>query len=98
MSAITIRNIDESVVTAIKRRAADHGLSMEEEVRRLLLATYFDDRQERGRTWARRQLQKLEHRELPVARVSSVAEIRAMRRERTAGLERASKKDDERRR
>jgi plasmid stability protein len=98
MSAITIRNIDDSVVTAIKRRAADRGLSMEEEVRRLLVATYFDDRQERGRAWARRQLGRLEHRELPIARVSSAEEIWAMRRERTAGLERSSKKDDERRR
>jgi plasmid stability protein len=30
MSAITIRKLDDAVVTAIKRRAADNGISMEE--------------------------------------------------------------------
>src|ERR1700737_4771054 len=98
MAAITIRNVDDSVVAAIKRRAADRGVSMEEEIRRLLLATYFDDRQERGRKWAWRQLERLQRRDLPVAKVSSVEEIRAMRRERTARLERISKKRNERRR
>jgi antitoxin FitA len=98
MAAITIRNIDDSVVTAIKRRASDHGVSMEEEIRRLLLATYFDDRQERGRKWARRQLERLERHELPVAGVSSVEEIRAMRREQTERLEHISKKRNERHR
>jgi plasmid stability protein len=91
MAAITIRNVDDSVVTAIKRRAADQGVSMEEEIRRLLLATYFDDRQERGRKWAWRQLERLERRDLPIAKVSSVEEIRAMRRERTERLDRISK-------
>ena len=32
MSAITIRNLDDAVVAAIKRRAADNGVSMEEEI------------------------------------------------------------------
>jgi plasmid stability protein len=98
MGAITIRNIDETVVAAIKRRAADHGISMEEEIRQLLLATYFDDRQDRGRKWAMRQLEKLQRRELPMAKVSSVEEIRAMRRERIARLDRISGKRNERRR
>lgn len=31
MDAITIRNLDDAVVAAIKRRAADNGLSMEED-------------------------------------------------------------------
>jgi plasmid stability protein len=48
MATITIRNVDASVLDAIKRRSADHGVSMEEEIRRLLRATYFGDRQERG--------------------------------------------------
>jgi plasmid stability protein len=98
MGAITIRNLDDAVVAAIKRRAADNGLSMEEEIRRLLASTYFDDRQERGREWARRQLERLQRGELPIAKISSVDEIRAMRQERTEHLERVSKGRNERRR
>ena len=82
MRAITIHNIDDSVETAIQRRAADHGVSIEEEIRRLLLATYIDGRQEQGRQWALRQLERLNRHELPIARVSSADEIRAMRRGR----------------
>jgi len=59
MGAITIRNLDDAVVTAIKRRATDNGISMEEEVRRLLASTYADARQRRGRDWAWRQLERL---------------------------------------
>jgi len=91
MGAIIIRNLDVGVVTAIKRRAANNGVSMEEEIRRLLASTYSDDRQERGREWARRQLQRLKRGELPAAKVSSVEEIRAMRNERTKHLQRMAK-------
>jgi plasmid stability protein len=98
MGAITIRNLDDVVVSAIKRRAADHGISMEEEIRQLLASTYCDDRQVRGREWAKRQLERLKRGELPVADISSVAEIRAMRRERTKHLERISKARHARRR
>ena len=48
MGAITIRNLDDSVVSAIKRKAAEHGVSMEEEVRTLLASTYSEDRQRRS--------------------------------------------------
>ena len=98
MGAIIIRNLDIAVVTAIKRRAANNGVSMEEEIRRLLASTYSDDRQERGRGWARRQLQRLKRGELPVAKVSSVEEIRAMRNERTRHLQRMAKGRNGRRR
>jgi plasmid stability protein len=92
MGAITIRGLDEAVITAIKRRAGDQGVSMEEEVRRLLQATYVDERQARGRAWARRQLERLKRGELPKADMSSVDEIRRMRQERTDELERRSRK------
>ena len=36
MAALTIRNLDESIKSAIRVRAAQHGISMEEEARRLL--------------------------------------------------------------
>jgi plasmid stability protein len=98
MGAITIRNLDVALVRAIKRRAADKGLSMEEEVRRLLASTYSEDRQARGREWARRQLERMKRGELPIAKVSSVEEIRLMRQERTEQLERAAKERNERRR
>ena len=92
MGAITIRGLDDAVVAAIKRRAGDHGVSMEEEVRRLLQATYADDRQARGRAWAKRQLERLRRGELPKADISSVEEIRRMRQERTDELDRRSRK------
>jgi plasmid stability protein len=98
MAAITIRNLDDKVVAAIKRRAASSGVSMEEEIRKLLALTYSDDRQERGREWATRQLRRLKRGELPRARISSVAELQTMRRERTERLRRASKGRNERHR
>jgi plasmid stability protein len=87
MGAITIRNLDDSVVSAIKRQAAEHGVSMEEEIRGLLTSLYNDDQQRRGQDWAKRQLERLERGELPKADISSVEEIRRMREERTQQIE-----------
>ncbi|RME57138.1 plasmid stabilization protein [Candidatus Parcubacteria bacterium] len=36
MAALTIRNIDEKLKQALRLQAAEHGISMEEEVRRIL--------------------------------------------------------------
>lgn len=36
MAALTIRNIDDAVKQALRIRAAKHGVSMEEEARRIL--------------------------------------------------------------
>lgn len=36
MAMLTIRNIDDSLKSQLRIRAAEHGLSMEEEVRRIL--------------------------------------------------------------
>lgn len=36
MAAITIRNVDHAIKVALRVRAAQHGVSMEEEVRRIL--------------------------------------------------------------
>lgn len=83
MGAITIRNLDDEVVAAIKRRAADNGISMEEEVRRILSSLYNGDGQERGRQWARRQLERLQRGELPKGGDDTVRLIREMRRDRT---------------
>jgi plasmid stability protein len=89
MGAITIRGLDDAVVAAIKRQAGNQGVSMEEEIRRLLQATYADDRDARGREWAKRQLARLRRGELPKLEGSSVETIRAMRRERDEQLMRA---------
>jgi plasmid stability protein len=86
MGAITIRGLDHAIVAAIKRRAGEQGISMAEEVRRLLQATYADDPQVRGRAWALRQLERLRRGELPKADISSVETIRMMREERDQQL------------
>lgn len=39
MSSITIRNLDDSLKTSLRLRAARHGLSMEQEVRNILQVT-----------------------------------------------------------
>lgn len=36
MPSISVRQLDEETVAALRRRAAAHGVSMEEEVRRIL--------------------------------------------------------------
>lgn len=43
MASITIRNLDERVKTGLRVRAAEHGRSMEEEVRRILGAAVEAD-------------------------------------------------------
>jgi plasmid stability protein len=39
MASLTIRNLDEEAKRALRIRAAQHGISMEEEARRILKAT-----------------------------------------------------------
>lgn len=89
MGALTIRNVPGQLIAAIKRRAADGGVSMEHEIRRLLHATYADDRDAKGRAWARRQLTRLKRGELPKTSGDSSAAIRAMRKERTDRISKA---------
>lgn len=43
LASITIRNLDERVKTGLRVRAAVHGCSMEEEVRRILRVAVEDD-------------------------------------------------------
>jgi plasmid stability protein len=86
MGTITVRNLDDATISAIKRRAADNGISMEEEIRRLLASIYSDDQQRRGQEWAKRQLERLKRGELPKAKTGSVETIREMRDERDRQL------------
>jgi plasmid stability protein len=46
MSSITIRNLDESVKTRLRLRAARHGCSMEQEVRQILQQTVAPEQRE----------------------------------------------------
>ena len=85
MGALTIRNLDDAVVAAIKRRAGERGISMEEEIRRLLASTYRGD-QLPQKEWARRQIERLKRGELPKSRTDSVDDIRAGREERTSRI------------
>jgi antitoxin FitA len=48
MATLTIRNVDESLKTALRVRAARHDRSMEEEVRHLLRQAVTADRAEGG--------------------------------------------------
>ncbi len=43
MASITIRNLDESIKTRLRVRAAHHKRSMEEEVRKILRAALADE-------------------------------------------------------
>lgn len=45
MAQLLIRNLDDSVVEALKRRAAMNGRSLAEEVRRTLTAATISDRE-----------------------------------------------------
>lgn len=39
MATLTIRNVDDRVKHELRKRAAEHGVSMEQEVRRILTET-----------------------------------------------------------
>jgi plasmid stability protein len=40
MSTITVRDFEDALIAATKRRAADNGMSIEEEIRRILTSIY----------------------------------------------------------
>lgn len=86
MGTITIRRLDDTVIEAIKRRAAQAGRSMEEEARRSLQEAYTGDQLQRQREFAARQLARLRNGELPRSTVDSVEIIRQMREERDEQL------------
>ena len=45
MAQFTVRNLEDDVKAGLKRRAAQHGFSMEEEVRQILRNAVNGDRQ-----------------------------------------------------
>lgn len=46
MTSITIRRLDDELKSQLKHRAAEHGCSMEEEVRRILRDTLSRERKQ----------------------------------------------------
>ena len=62
MASITIRNLDDSLKEALRRRAAGNGRSMEEEVRKILHAEVYRDSRRTGEglgTWMARRFSEI---------------------------------------
>jgi plasmid stability protein len=90
MGTITIRRLDDAVIEAIKRRAADAGRSMEEEARQALQQAYPNDQMKRQREFAMRLREMHARGLLPKGHgVDSADIIREMREERDQQLSEA---------
>jgi plasmid stability protein len=48
MGTLTIRNVDDDVNRILRRRVAEHGVSMEQEIRTILRAATRPDEPQRG--------------------------------------------------
>ena len=48
MAILTVRNLDDSIKAKLRVVAAEHGHSMEEEVRQILKRAFPDERREKG--------------------------------------------------
>src|SRR5215207_99532 len=88
MGTITIRRLDDAVIEAIKRRAAQAGRSMEEEARRTLQRAYGEAERARLRAEAVAHIGDLHARGLlpKGGGVGSVDIVREMRDERERQL------------
>lgn len=53
MAQVIVRNLEEDIKTGLKARAAQHGWSMEEEVRQILRRAVISEPQERTRLGSR---------------------------------------------
>jgi plasmid stability protein len=71
MAQILIRNLDDTVVDALRRRAADCGISMEEQARRALTSAVGLDREEAVRRFA-----EFRHRIGPLPGPSTLEDLR----------------------
>jgi plasmid stability protein len=67
VGSLLIRNLDDSVKAALKRRAAENGRSLEEEARQILKIAAARDRVEKGLgTWLRDTAREIGAGELPL--------------------------------
>ncbi|WP_424138877.1 FitA-like ribbon-helix-helix domain-containing protein [Roseomonas chloroacetimidivorans] len=62
MATLTVRNLGDDVVRALRIRAAEHGRSAEAEHREILRQTLTGDRQSSPRTAAAERLAEFRHR------------------------------------
>jgi plasmid stability protein len=74
MGQILVRNIDDAVLDALRGRARDRGLSLEEEVRQALTASVGLSRAE--------ALKRVEHFQRKVGRVPGESSLEILRRDR----------------
>jgi plasmid stability protein len=51
MAQLLVRNLDDDLVRQLKRRAGEHGVSVEEEHRRILREALLADPEERKSFW-----------------------------------------------
>jgi plasmid stability protein len=51
MAQLLVRNLDDELVRHLKRRAGEHGVSVEEEHRRILRDALLADAEERKNFW-----------------------------------------------
>lgn len=87
MTQLTIRRLDHSVLTGLKRRASAAGRSMEEEARRILSEAVLDEQLDRQRAWLKEMQAKRQ--ELFGDRIfpDSSGLFREMRDDRTRQME-----------
>jgi antitoxin FitA len=74
MAQIVIRNLDDAVVAALRRRAADDGTSMEEQARRALMNAVGLDREQ--------AVQRLESVRRRIGRLPGPSIVEELRRDR----------------
>jgi antitoxin FitA len=94
MASLTIRDIDESVKSRLRVRAAQRGLSMEEEVRRILRAAVDEPAvAERGLgERIRRRFSALGDVQLPIADREPVRDPLPVERQARSGRARPAKR------
>jgi plasmid stability protein len=51
MATLTVRNVDDAVKRVLRRRAAEHGVSVEQEIRTILREATMPEEQPRKGAW-----------------------------------------------
>ena len=60
MATLTIRNVDEKIKSKLREKAARNGISMEEQVRRILIEEFAPEKKKQGfATYVREKMAEL---------------------------------------
>jgi plasmid stability protein len=87
VATITVRKLDDYIIDALKRRAAENGRSMEEEARRVLVQAVGSEQLQEQRKFVTRMRDPAVQALLPKGNgIDSVEIIREMREERDQQL------------